>query len=586
MTFFVQAIENRDLPAAADCFNLSEPDGYMRAAEQIADAQLYRALASRFGAAEAGKILGDVRIRFTPWPSKFAPGDWTYPPDQPGYALARSAPQGVASVPTMQKGPDGIWRIGPILVPRDIRPALAVAMKARAAELSRKYDPIIAGLKAGKYISADGVLNALFPPDSAEVAARAAQREREQLAKKQQDVADQQLLAMQFDSSTLYGAAGAYAQSIVKKDLPGMMRFYHVDNAKDDRFAQAYAKRILSATSLDEALRAHLAVAGQDSLAHDFGLFPDLPTGMSLNEQGDRGIGVRSGPDPQAIWFRKVDGVWKQDITPKAPLAANEATQATEEDNAAVERITSEIMAGKYRSIAQVRDALGEAMLNATPDQMFVLNDMRVSEETLPAIPQNPTGGGPQPLNRDSPAGAMNVFARAIQTSDAATVADSLFMPEDKDGSCRAAAAQDLIVGYRFLVAAQTRFGKEAAQQICYWCGSVQPFVLEPYFAGDWLITNEYPDLAFLDSVSGSNGNYEVRSHVILHRCSDGIWRVGPRFPRNARRIQALTASLIAKTAAMEKAIVDFKTGKYLSSTEAIQALAPNGPDDETKKLW
>jgi hypothetical protein len=177
-----------------------------------------------------------------------------------------------------------------------------------------------------------------------------------------------------------------------------------------------------------------------------------------------------------------------------------------------VERITSDIVAGKYRSVPQVRDALGEAMLNATPEQMLVVNDMRVSEEPMPALPQNPTGGGPQPQNRDSPAGAMNIFARAIQNSDAATVADSLFMPEDKDGSCRRAAAQDLIVGYRFLVAAQARFGKDDGQRISYWCGSVQPYVLEPYFAGDWLITVDYPDLAF-----------GVRTYVMVHRCPDGI---------------------------------------------------------------
>jgi hypothetical protein len=61
---------------------------------------------------------------------------------------------------------------------------------------------------------------------------------------------------------------------------------------------------------------------------------------------------------------------------------------------------------------------------------------------------------------------------------------------------------------------------------------------------------------------------------------------VGPRFPKNARQIHAFTASLTAKTAAMERAIEDFKAGKYASQTEAIQALLPNGPEDESKKIW
>jgi hypothetical protein len=189
-------------------------------------------------------------------------------------------------------------------------------------------------------------------------------------------------------------------------------------------------------------------------------------------------------------------------------------------------------------------------------------------------------------MNRDSPAGAMNVLVQAIRTSNTATVADSLYMPEDKDGSCRQAAARDLIAGYRFLLAAETRFGAGGAQPISYWCGSIQPWVLDPYTDGDWLMTDDYPDLALLNSLSGSNGNYAYRSGLMVHRGPDGLWRLGPRFPKNARQIRALAPALAAKTARMERTADEIKAGKYGTPGEVINPVAPNPADEDATKLW
>ena len=463
MTVFDHAIENCDLPTAADSYNLPEAGGYMRAAERIADAQLYRALEARFGAGETGRMLGDAGIPTMPQSRKYSADDWTYPPNQPDLALGKSSHEGSASVPTMQKGSDGIWRMGLVPPPRQVAPALVVAMKAKALKLTAKYDPVVAGIRAGKYASADDVMNALLPPNSPQGQERATQKQIEQQQRKQQEEADQQFLAMPFDASTLDGAANIYRQCVMKKDLTGMVRFYYVEKATDDEFARAYAKRILGAAALARALADHLPGSGKDSLVKNFGLMPDLPEGFELSEHGDRGIGTMPGPDQKTIWFRKVEGVWKQDITPQAPMTSAEAAQATEEDNASVDQIVADIVAGKYTSIRQIRDTLGEAILNATPEPMFVQGGMRVSEEPLPPMPQNPTAVGRPPTTRTSPAGAMNVFIGAMKDSDAATVADSLYMPEDKDGSCRQAAARDLIAGYRFLLAAETRFGADGA---------------------------------------------------------------------------------------------------------------------------
>jgi hypothetical protein len=586
MNIFNQAIENRDLPTAADSYNLPAASGYMRAAEQIADARLYRALEARFGTTAIRGILGDAGIPITSRLRKYSTDDWIYPPNKPDLALGKSPHDRSTPVPTMQRGSDGIWRMGSIPAPRQLPLGLVAAMEAKALELTAKYDPVVAGIQAGKYASADDVVNVLCPPNSPQGQERAMQKQTERQEKKQQEEVDQQFLTMQFDASTLDGAAGVYLQSVMKKDLAGMVRFYYVEKATDDEFAQAYAKRILGAAALARALADHVPGSGKDDLVKDFGLMPDLPKGIVLSEQGDRGIGSVRGPDQKAIWFRKVEGVWKQDITPQAPMTSADAAKATKEDNAAVDQMIADVVAGKYTSIPQVRDALGNAMLNAWPDSMFVQGGMRVSEEPLPAMPKNPTAVGPPSMNRDSPAGAMNVLVQAIRTSNTATVADSLYMPEDKDGSCRQAAARDLIAGYRFLLAAETRFGAGGAQPISYWCGSIQPWVLDPYTDGDWLMTDDYPDLALLNSLSGSNGNYAYRSGLMVHRGPDGLWRLGPRFPKNARQIRALAPALAAKTARMERTADEIKAGKYGTPGEVINPVAPNPADEDATKLW
>ncbi len=459
MAVFDRAIENRDLSTAADCYNLPEGGAYMLAARQIANAKLDHALEKRFGKTEAKKALADARIPVITLSVKYLPDDWISPVHLPNLALGGSSWAGATPVPTMQRGPDGIWRMGSISSTHPLPPALVAAMKAKAMETTAEYDPVIAGIQTGKYATIDDVMNALFPPGSPQRQEWAMRKQMEQ----QQEEANQQFLATQFDVSTLDGAVDDYMQSVIKRDAAGMVKFYYVNAPTNDRFARAYAERILTAGALDQALVDHLPNSGHDDLAVDFGLMPDLPKGMTLSEQGDRGIGSRAGPDQKSIWFRKVDGLWKQDITPQPPMTPGEAAQLTEQDNATVQRIIANMIAGKYRSVPEVRDALGEAMLNATPDPMFVMGDMRVSEEPLPAMPRNPTAVGIAPTTRTSPAGAMNILIRAIETSDAATVADSLYMPQDKDGSCHQAAARDLIAGYRLLLAAEARFGADGA---------------------------------------------------------------------------------------------------------------------------
>jgi hypothetical protein len=590
MTVFEHAVQNGDLATAADSYNLPAGSAYMHAARDIAGSRLFAALQTRWGADAAQNIFSETGLSRPPPQTNYSAGNWTISPSQADVAVGKTAVDGSVSFPDLQRGSDGIWRMGAISAAPTPPPALVEAMKTRAAQLTTQYDSLIADIQSGKYSQPDNVINALTPPQVAR--AQADQRQIQQAVRKQQEDQDQLFLAQQFDGSSLNGAVGLYLQAMLKSDGTAMAAFYYVDKSTDDRFASAYAQRILTAIALNRAVADYIRDAANDNLAGDFGLLPEIPDyrlgGMTLHEQGDRGIVAWSGPPDlhTSIWFRKVGGVWKQEIAPPPGTSLEDATAAMIEDNAAVARITAQIISGNLKHTAEVRDALGDAVLSETPDPQFLLNSMRVSAEGVLQMPTSPPPRTDHPTNRNSPAGAMNVFVAAMRSLNTAVVADSLYMPTDKDGATHLSAARNLIAGYGFLQAANARFGAAAAQPISYWCGSLQPWILDPYVSGDWLIEPQYPGLAFLNSLTGANNNFAYRSGLIVHRCPDGFWRVGPRFPKNPRQLKTLRAALDVQSAKLEQAIIDINAGKYAGPQDLINAMGPSPLGQSPSCFW
>jgi hypothetical protein len=68
---------------------------------------------------------------------------------------------------------------------------------------------------------------------------------------------------------------------------------------------------------------------------------------------------------------------------------------------------------------------------------------------------------------------------------------------------------------------------------------------------------------------------HEMPTLPMMHRCPDGVWRIGPRFPKNARKLYAATIALAAKDAILEKAATDIRAGKFSTDAAVIQAIAP-----------
>src|ERR1019366_6052919 len=117
------------------------------------------------------------------------------------------------------------------------------------------------------------------------------------------------------------------------------------------------------------------------------------------------------------------------------------------------------------------------------------------SRSILSASPEPPsTAPSTQPIKagRDTPAGAMNVLVQALENGDLATIADSYYLPEDIDGSCRRAKAEDLLGYMEFYRAVAGRFGQEEANRMFHGDG-IPP---RKYVPEDFNIEPEGPHMA------------------------------------------------------------------------------------------
>ncbi len=180
----------------------------------------------------------------------------------------------------------------------------------------------------------------------------------------------------------------------------------------------------------------------------------------------------------------------------------------------------------------------------------------------------------------------MNRFVHAVETADEPTIGDSLYMPQDQNGSCRAAAAHDYVVGLKLLGAAESRFpNRDDSNRVATWLGALIRDDLRGYTDDEWRIEPGYPDLAMSSweaiprTDTAANGQQvpvqEMTGVPIMHHCADGKWRIGPRFPQNTRQLKERATELAAKDAILEQAAADLKAGKYATDAAVIQTVAP-----------
>jgi hypothetical protein len=232
--------------------------------KMISQERFYRALKAEFGKQVAQSACHECELGVFA-PHHYVPADWKYPPNQPNIMYGKQH-DGVTGV-LMERGSDGVWRIGRIFPPRRPLPpeqakrvaAAIAAEQQRQTTWEQKFDAVIAGVEKRKYPTTAAVIGALFPQGSPMEQQRAAEKEQKEYAAAQK----RQLLAAHFDPSTLRGAIGAYMQAWMKDDAAGMAKFFYAQDDLKGRLAKASAERIVSAQKLQDAVNSHIADSHQ-----------------------------------------------------------------------------------------------------------------------------------------------------------------------------------------------------------------------------------------------------------------------------------------------------------------------------------
>jgi hypothetical protein len=582
MNFFEEAIKNTDLATIADCFNASQASAMLRAAEEMSKSRLYVAAAKRFGLQAAGQLFAAAGIQLLLPIRTYTADDWNVSPTSVDMVSGKILPGQSARAPFMQRGPDGIWRIGRIVPPRSPPPALVAAMKAKTSRLATQYDSIIAGVDAGKFATADDLANALIAqstPTLQQQRQRAIeqvtepQKQNEQRQQQEATAEMQRFMAMKFDPSTVQGAVGAFVQARTKKDVAAMISFFFADDDPQGKLASANSQRIVDVMSLQEAIRTRVDDQNFGTIVPMFELSTggDYPEGYDPQVNGDRAA-LTSGGDPtHPVWLRHVGGVWKEDLTPEPPMISSQAGAEINYDDAAMQRITADILAGKIKTLPQVRDAMGEAKLYAVPGSRIAFGGASGSDnfDVVGDAAHNAVHFGPNgaaPMNRTSPAGAMNSFAKALENLDAAAVTDSIDIPGDMNGAARRALVDEYLAGRRLLMSVEARFGAGAADAFAgdYGVRGDKKWMAD-YTDGEWIITPDYPNLAFCNR---TGHGYVERWVPLMRRGSDGIWRITRRFPENPDLMHARALAAESNATAYEKATAAVKGGRYATPAD------------------
>jgi hypothetical protein len=365
MNVYEQALARGDVATVADAWNSAEARNESAAKLLILQDRIERALAAHLSAAELEKIRSECRISVRPVTRSFVADDWEHPQADIVYPKRPSAMM-------MQRGEDSIWRFGRISRAAHARtPARFADIQERQQkdleERKKQFEPVIANLEADKYATADQVISALYPEGSPMAKMHKFEAQEKAEESKREEAEKQQLLAAHFDPATLEGAIGAFLQASVKHDRAGLERFYYADGDSKGRLAKANARRVLTGFELEDAVKKQFGADAGEVFEGMFVLMWDAPEWFPPEDvKGDTAAGV--SPGNTKLHYRKVGGIWKEDITTSVP-AANRA-EKMEQATAGVEKIVADVRAGKYKTAKEVERAMKMAEVEESYHQL------------------------------------------------------------------------------------------------------------------------------------------------------------------------------------------------------------------------
>jgi hypothetical protein len=376
MNAAVSAIENLDAGRLADLFDVpGDIDGQFRqelAKFFVEDMRVFYAGAARFGRDRSVRMCESCGVAVPPR-RPYVDSDWRILPGNGNRAVAVGEARG-AFIQHMVRGTDGLWRIQVRGQPGGSDDEMASARRQRLAQLVA----LSAQIEAGKYPTPDAVI----AEDT---------RQKQELSKRVQDLNNEKLArenarlhaempTKKYDPSTLLGVIDVFMQGLSGKDAVTIGKCYFVDGDIGGKFAKANADRVVAAVRLMDAMN-NQGGAGL-AMVHNFGLIlkHDEPM-MSDDPQVNGDRATTTFEDGSKMIFRKDGGVWKIDVTPASKAPLGEQAAAMERDAQVVNQIAADVTAGKYKTDAQVRDALLAAKLSAEPDPDFKAKGYKLQGE-------------------------------------------------------------------------------------------------------------------------------------------------------------------------------------------------------------
>jgi hypothetical protein len=197
--------------------------------------------------------------------------------------------------------------------------------------------------------------------------------------------------------------------------------------------------------------------------------------------------------------------------------------------------------------------------------------------KSSPSDPDTDPSTQPAIVGRDTPARAMNMFSQALETTDFATVADSFYMPEDTDGSCRHARAMVYFHFRELYRAIKEHFGPEGEDQVFHEFEDILP---HKHSAEDFQIEPEPPHMAVVTPEAQKRGLLSS-----LRRGDDGIWRIGGRHPLSDNEMRSIRNNL-----ELVNHIDDFtgaiKRGKYATLKDLVHDISGDKEIGDKMYKW
>ncbi|MGN6367327.1 MAG: hypothetical protein ACTHN5_03610 [Phycisphaerae bacterium] len=167
MNVFEGALERGDLGVVGDSWNLPAERRKGTARVMEAEYRFRGALEKRFSGEEVERVCKACRIWVKRVGRAYVAGDWQRPANAPDVALPNMQVKDVP-VMVMQKGEDGIWRMGRIAkgaaMPEGMKKQMEALEERQAVEQgeqAKRYEAVTAEGAAGKFGSGEEVERAL-----------------------------------------------------------------------------------------------------------------------------------------------------------------------------------------------------------------------------------------------------------------------------------------------------------------------------------------------------------------------------------------------------------------------------------------